>query len=66
VADNPVANFKVLYGTGHRRLDRRTNTMQRAEGIRYTIRDGIVFDAKQMLAQVRQMVAAEKALEASQ
>ncbi len=63
VADNPVANFKVLYGTGHRRLDRSTNTMQRAEGIRYTIKDGIVFDAKQMLAQVRDMVAAEKAAE---
>ena len=60
VADNPIANFKVLYGTGHPRLNRETNTMERAEGIRYTIKDGIVFDAKQLLADVRQMVIEQK------
>ena len=66
VADNPIANFKVLYGTGHLRLNRETNEMERAEGVRYTIRDGIVFDAKKMLADVRRLVAEQKAREAAQ
>lgn len=65
VANNPVANFKVLYGTGHLRLNPDTNKMERAEGIRYTIKDGIVFDAKKLLADVRRLVAEQRALEAS-
>jgi imidazolonepropionase-like amidohydrolase len=64
VDDNPLANFKVLYGTGHRRLNRETGIMERAGGIRYTIKDGIVYDAKLMLKLVREMVAARKQLEA--
>ena len=66
VADNPVANFKVLYGTGHLRLNRENNRMERAAGVRYTIKDGIVFDAKQLLADVRRLVAEQKAREAGQ
>ncbi len=66
VADNPIANFKVLYGTGHLRLNRETNEMERAEGVRYTSRAGIVFDAKKMLADVRRLVAEQKAREAGQ
>ncbi len=61
VDDNPLANFKVLYGTGHQRLNRETGQMERAGGIRYTIKDGVVYDAKHLLADVRQMVAAAKA-----
>jgi imidazolonepropionase-like amidohydrolase len=64
VADNPVANFKVLYGTGHRRLNPENNQLERAVGIRYTIKDGIVYDAKKMLAEVRQLVVEQKAREA--
>jgi imidazolonepropionase-like amidohydrolase len=66
VGNNPVANFKVLYGTGHRRLNPENNKMERAEGIRFTIKDGIVFDAPKLLAEVRQLVAAENEREASQ
>jgi imidazolonepropionase-like amidohydrolase len=65
VDDNPLANFKVLYGTGHRRLNRESGTMETTGGIRYTIRDGIVFDARALLADVRRLVAAEKAREAA-
>ena len=61
VDDNPLANFKVLYGTGHQRLNRETGQMERAGGIRYTIKDGVVYDAKRLLADVREMVAAAKA-----
>ena len=60
VDDNPLANFKVLYGTGHQRLNRDTGQMERAGGIRYTIKDGIIYDAKRLLADVRQMVADAK------
>jgi imidazolonepropionase-like amidohydrolase len=59
VDENPLANFKVLYGTGHQRLDRERGVLERSTGIRYTIRDGIVFDAKQLLADVRALVARE-------
>ncbi len=60
VNENPVANFKVLYGTGHQYLDREAGELKRTEGIVYTIKDGIVFDAKALLADVRELVAAQK------
>ncbi|MEM1190465.1 MAG: amidohydrolase family protein [Pseudomonadota bacterium] len=43
--DNPLTNFKLLCGTGHRRLNRETGELETVGGVRYTIRDGIVFDA---------------------
>jgi len=52
---NPIENLKVLYGTGAIRLDE-TNTPQRVGGVRYTIKDGIVYDAPALLADVRRMV----------
>ena len=64
VDENPVANFKVLYGTGHRVLNRETMEMESTGGIRYVIKDGIVFDAKQLLADVRELVAEQKSREA--
>lgn len=64
VDDNPLANFKVLYGTGHRRLNMESGKMERAAGILYTVKDGIVYDAKLMLKKVREMVAQRKQLEA--
>ncbi|MEM8496404.1 MAG: amidohydrolase family protein [Pseudomonadota bacterium] len=66
VDENPIKNFKVLYGTGHRKLNVETNKMEKTGGIRYTIRDGIVYDAKQLLGQVRELVAARKSLERQQ
>ena len=62
--ENPLANFKLLYGTGHQRLNRETGQMERVGGVKYTVRDGIVFDAKMLLEDVRELVAAEKAREA--
>ena len=57
---NPVSNFKLLYGTGHMKLNRRSGKLERVGGVSYTIRDGIVYDAKALLADVREMVAAAK------
>ncbi|MCM2268513.1 MAG: amidohydrolase family protein [Thermoanaerobaculia bacterium] len=65
VAENPLANFKVLYGTGHYRLDETTRQPTRTRGIRWTIKDGIVYDAGELLADVRRIVAEAKAAEAA-
>ena len=59
---NPLHNFKVLYGTGHFKLDDNNQPM-RQKAVRYTIKDGIVYDAQQLLADVRAMVEAAKQAE---
>ena len=56
VPENPLAILKVLYGTGHRRLNRQTNVMETVGGVRWTIKDGIVYDAPALLADVARMV----------
>ena len=61
VDENPLANFKVLYGTGWPRLNDETGEVELVGGINYTIKDGIVFDAKELLADVAAMVKAAKA-----
>jgi imidazolonepropionase-like amidohydrolase len=60
VPENPLANFKVLYGTGALRLNDQTNTPERIGSVKYTIRDGIVYDARKLLADVERMVEAAK------
>jgi len=59
VAENPLEDFKVLFGTGAIRVDEQ-NTLKRVGGVRYTIKDGIIFDAEQLRADVREMVDAAK------
>ena len=60
VPENPLANLKVLYGTGHKRLNRDTNQLETIGGVRWTIKDGIVFDAPALLEDVARMVETEK------
>jgi hypothetical protein len=60
VDQNPLQNFKVLYGTGALRLNEKTGRAERVGGIKYTIKDGIVYDAKQLLADVASMVEKQK------
>jgi len=60
VDQNPLQNLMVLYGTGHVRLNDRTGRTERVGGVRYTIKDGIVYDAKKLLADVAAMVEAQK------
>lgn len=59
VAENPLPNLKVLYGTGALQLDAQ-NVPRRVGGVKYTIKDGIVYDAAQLLADVRKIVAKAK------
>jgi len=61
VPENPVANLKVLYGTGAIRLNDQTGQVERAGGVKWTIKDGIVYDAKKLLEDVAQMVEKAKA-----
>jgi hypothetical protein len=58
--ENPLANLKVLYGTGHLRLDAEGRA-RRVGGVKYTIKDGIVYDAKALLREVRDIVAQARA-----
>jgi len=56
IDQNPLENFKVLYGTGALRYDPATGKSSRIGGINYTIKDGIVYDAKGLLKEVARMV----------
>ena len=56
---NPLENLKVLYGTGAIKLTEE-NEIVRVGGVSYTIKDGIVYDAKQLLEDVRKMVKVAK------
>lgn len=60
VPENPLNNLKSLYGTGYVRLNPKTNKQERVGGVRYTIKDGIVYDAPKLLAEVAAMVEREK------
>ena len=60
VDENPLHNLKSLYGTGVPKLNETTQKVERAGGVRWTIKDGIVYDAQALLADVRKMVKKEK------
>ena len=57
--ENPLANLKVLYGTGAIKLTD-DNEITRVGGVRFTIKDGVVYDAKELLEDVREMVKEAK------
>jgi hypothetical protein len=59
VDGNPLTNLKLLYGTGHVRLgvDGQPETVG---AVRYTVKDGIVYDAVELRRQVREMVSAAR------
>ena len=56
---NPMANLKVLFGTGAI-LVNEDNEVTRHGGVVYTVKDGIVFDAKALLKDVADMVKVAK------
>jgi len=59
IDQNPLENLQVLYGTGAIRLNA-NNQAIRVGGVKYTIKDGIVYDAKKLLGDVKKMVDDEK------
>jgi predicted amidohydrolase YtcJ len=62
VEENPLQNLKVLYGTGTIRINE-NNEPIRVGGVKYTVKDGIVYDAKKLLEDVKTIVDAHKARE---
>lgn len=59
IEENPLENFKVLYGTGAIKLNEK-NEVKRVGGVKLTIKDGIIYDAKQLLREVKDMVKKSK------
>jgi len=55
IGENPLADWKVLFGTGAVRVTE-DNRVVRTEGVRYTISRGIVYDAAALREDVREMV----------
>ena len=56
---NPLKNLQVLYGTGAIELTKE-NKVVRTGGVLYTIKDGVIYDAKKLLSDVKKMVDEEK------
>ena len=57
--ENPLKNLKVLYGTGAIKLNG-NNQVTRVGGVKYTISNGVIYDAKKLLKEVKQIVDIEK------
>lgn len=60
IKENPLANLKVLYATGHIKLDPETNEPARVGGIDYVVKNGVVYDGAELRASVKAMVGEEK------
>lgn len=56
---NPLKNLQVLYGTGAIELTKE-NKIVRTGGVQFTIKDGIVYNAKKLLADVKKIVDEQK------
>ena len=62
IETNPLENLKTLYGTGAIKLTE-DNEVVRVGGVKYTISKGVVYDAKGLLKEVKEMVDKAKAEE---
>jgi hypothetical protein len=60
--ENPLANLKTLYGTGAIKVNDK-NEVTRVGGVKYTVKDGVIYDAKKLLSDVRKMVSDAKTKE---
>jgi hypothetical protein len=56
---NPLENLQLLYGTGAIKVTD-DNKVVRAGGVKFTIKNGIVYDARQLLADAKKIVDEEK------
>lgn len=59
IDQNPLQNLQLLNGMGSIKVTE-DNKVVRVGGIKYTIKDGIVYDAKKLLADVKSIVDEEK------
>ena len=59
VEENPLENLKVLYATGAIKLNDK-NEIKRVGGVKFTVKDGIIYDSKKLLEDVKNTVAKAK------
>ena len=59
LSENPLADMKVFYGIGVTRVGTDRKEVHE-QCLKYTIRDGVVFDSQALLRDVREMVAKAK------
>lgn len=59
IDQNPLANLQVLYGTGAIQVTP-DNQVVRIGGVKYTVKNGIVYDAKKLLDDVKKIVSNSK------
>jgi len=64
LTENPLVDVKILYGSGVTRATKDGKQSQE-HCVKYTIRDGVVFDSQALLAEVREMVAKAKQAKAA-
>ena len=62
IEENPLENLKVLYGTGAIKLNKE-NEIVRVGGVKYTIKDGIIYDSKKLLKEVKETVLEAKKIQ---
>jgi imidazolonepropionase-like amidohydrolase len=60
VDQNPLENLKVFYGTGWMKLNDATGKVERVGGIKYVVKDGIIYEPSKLLADVAAMVEKQK------
>lgn len=60
IRENPLANLKVLYATGHIKLDPETNKPVQVGGIDYVVKNGVVYDGAKLRDEITSMVAEKK------
>jgi len=57
---NPLDNFKVMYGTGVKSYSEEGLSVSQRGGVQWTIKNGIIFDCKKLLQEVRAYVESQK------
>ncbi|WP_425408899.1 amidohydrolase family protein [Hyphococcus sp.] len=61
VSENPLANLKTLFATGHIKLDPDTNKPVRTGGVDFVIKNGVVYEGAKLREEILEMVANDKA-----
>ncbi len=57
---NPPDNFKVMYGTGLERYSAEWTSVEHGGGVVWTIKNGVIFDARELLRDVEDYVTEMK------
>jgi cytosine/adenosine deaminase-related metal-dependent hydrolase len=60
LSENPLADVKIFYGNGVTRVGQDRKEVHE-QCVKYTIRDGVVFDSQALLRDVREMVSKARA-----